>query len=266
MLLRNSTISEIEQALEKNMMAKFSYLPSLNTDMEVIENKNMLIINSNCKADMFNIICKIKKANTKILQNAINFFVKNKLPFAFWLGFKDEAENLKDELNQLNLVCDERELGMYILLDNINNLNGDIEQLKILQVKERDILQDFVSVIITLIPKDTSAIKEFFISNEKLISDKNSKLKLFVGYYKNKPVATSALFCDNQVVGVWDVITLPSARGKGIGTKMTMHTLLIGKQMGYKIGVLTASDLGMGIYSKLGFRPLKDYLVCNYEM
>ena len=56
---------EIMLALEKNMIGKFIYLPSNTADMHVIDNSNIIVVNSYCNADMFNIICNANSADLK---------------------------------------------------------------------------------------------------------------------------------------------------------------------------------------------------------
>jgi ribosomal protein S18 acetylase RimI-like enzyme len=264
MILKDFQQEKIEQALEANMIGKFLYLPERNPNMDVVENENMLVINSRCKADMFNIICKTKTSNSEILQQTMNLFINAKLPFAWWLGFSGEPEDLQEVLENQGLCCNEHELGMYIALDELPNEADNLE-LSIVEVTDKSNLRDFAEVIMKLMPVDACAVKNFYMSSLKPILVKDSCLKLFVGYFKNEPVATSALFCGSGVAGIWDIITLPEARGKGFGTSMTLNALQAGRNRGYKIGVLTASHDGLFVYKKMGFKSLKKYLVCNYQ-
>jgi ribosomal protein S18 acetylase RimI-like enzyme len=78
----------------------------------------------------------------------------------------------------------------------------------------------------------------------------------YLGYLDGKPVSTSTVFHCSGVVGIYDVATLPEARGRGIGTALTLAPLLDARQAGYRIGVLQSSDMGLGVYKKMGFRHL----------
>jgi len=264
MILETTNQEEISKALEKNMTNKFIYLAVKNLEMVFIDRESMRIVNSCHPADMFNIICNTRTEDPKILADAIKYFSEKELPFAWWIGFYGEPVNLKSKLENLGLHFDECELGMFIHLDKLPSKEKNLE-LEIVKVHDQKTLQDFSSVVADIVPNDAGAIKSFFSANQYEILDECSRLILFVGYLKNKPIATSALFCDSGVVGVWDVITLPKARGKGVGTQMTLKALQEGKKFGYRIGVLTASDEGQFVYKKLGFNPLKEYRVCNYN-
>jgi len=261
MILKTTDKELIAKALEDNMCGKFAYLPKLAADMSVTKNE-ITVINSHKSADMFNIICKAKSSKSEHIQQVIDVFTTRKLPFAWWTGFKDESNDLITQLERLHFSRTESELGMAVNLSELS-AKDIFPELKIKSVDNDLLLNDFVSVLTELIPNDNAAIKEFYTSAKKFILDNNSALKLFVGYLNKKPVATSALFMHAGVAGIWDIVTLPEARRKGIGTDMTLHALNEGRKLGFSIGVLTASDEGQFVYSKLGFIPIQQFYIYN---
>lgn len=75
----------------------------------------------------------------------------------------------------------------------------------------------------------------------------------YIGYYKDKPVATASVLLGDKVAGIYNIVTLPEARRRGIAAAMTMQTLLKAKEAGYRVATLQATKLGAPIYRRIGF-------------
>ena len=76
----------------------------------------------------------------------------------------------------------------------------------------------------------------------------------YTGWLDGQPVATALLFLAAGAAGIYLVTTIPEARRKGIGAHMTWHALHQARDMGYRIGVLEASAMGLNVYRSLGFQ------------
>ncbi len=70
------------------------------------------------------------------------------------------------------------------------------------------------------------------------------------------PVAAAALFDGAGVAGVYNVVTVPEARRRGIGRAVTNAVLDEAVARGHTLAVLGASDLGLPVYRRLGFREV----------
>ena len=84
----------------------------------------------------------------------------------------------------------------------------------------------------------------------------------YVVYWEGKPVSTAAVFLGQEVAGIYTVATLPEVRGKGFGAAVTLAPLLEARSLGYRVGILQASEMGFPVYKRLGFE--QDFRVVSY--
>lgn len=75
----------------------------------------------------------------------------------------------------------------------------------------------------------------------------------WVGYLGGEPVATSSAFVGPHHVEVEFISTMPQARGRGVGRAVTVAATLAAPDLP---ALLISSDLGNGVYRRLGYQPL----------
>lgn len=73
------------------------------------------------------------------------------------------------------------------------------------------------------------------------------------------PVASAMAATVNDVAGIYSVVALPEARGKGLGTTVTLAVLHDARERGAQMAVLEASEMGFPIYQRMGFRHVGDF-------
>jgi ribosomal protein S18 acetylase RimI-like enzyme len=88
-----------------------------------------------------------------------------------------------------------------------------------------------------------------------------SPWRFYVGRVEGKAVAACTLAMAGGVAGIYSVATLPEARRQGFGAAVTLAALREARRLGYRIGVLQSSEMGLGVYRRLGFERYGTYAV-----
>ncbi len=254
----------MKEIIINNLYEKFSFLPSNIPSMTVKHVGPLTTINSYLATDMFNIIYINKGAipNPDEIAEAINIFKIDRLPFAFWLA-PDEEKRISKILKQYYLNCTEEEYGMCIDLNNLQDTATINQALQIEVVNSDTLLLDWMQVFCALLPDECTAITKFYKLADSIIQKNNNKIKCYVGYLNNQPVATCALFFSENIAGIFDMITIPTAQRKGVATTMILYALNIAKLTGFQQVSLGASEEGKHVYKKLGFETYCQFKIYN---
>jgi ribosomal protein S18 acetylase RimI-like enzyme len=83
----------------------------------------------------------------------------------------------------------------------------------------------------------------------------------FVAYLGGEPVACAMTLVSHRVAGVFYVATVEHARRRGLGDALTRIAARTGFEIGAGAAWLGASDMGAGLYRRIGFEELGSTLV-----
>ena len=83
---------------------------------------------------------------------------------------------------------------------------------------------------------------------------------VYVGYADGEQVATGLGFRTGSTIGVYNIATVESRRGRGYGAAMTRRVIADGVAAGCDVAILQSSEMGFPIYERLGFRTVVEYM------
>lgn len=76
----------------------------------------------------------------------------------------------------------------------------------------------------------------------------------FGGWWRGEVVAATSLLFHAGVAGIYGVATVERARRRGIARAMVLRAIDAARLEGYRIAILSPTDMSEGIYRRLGFR------------
>ena len=83
----------------------------------------------------------------------------------------------------------------------------------------------------------------------------------FTAYLGAEPVACAMTLVSHRVAGVFYVATVEHARRRGLGDALTRLATRTGFELGADAAWLGASEMGAGLYRRIGFQDLGTTLV-----
>jgi len=172
-----------------------------------------------------------------------------------WLtGPTTRPKNLGAYLEAHGLVNEGDSPGMAVDLQALNQSLERPPGLEVEQVNDAKSLQKWCEVLTTAFPLPEFVTRPMFDFCSTLGFGRASPMRNYYGRLNGEVIATSSLFLGAGVAGIYNVATLPKARRQGIGIAMTLEPLCDARALGYWIRTLCSSQLGVGVYRKLGFK------------
>ncbi len=228
---------------------------------KLINEEDFVLANTGVPTDTFNILVS-KNPNIKNelkIRQELNNFNKTKSPFSVWMDARHINNEWKSLIQMYGLK--EAERNVMMKLDNTLNIGQRVSnQLTIIKVKNSKELSRYIKVFMSLFECTTEhdALEKYFskFSHIKL----GSNVQMFIGCIDDLTVTTGLLIKSKDSYGIYDVMTKEGVRGKGFGSEMFQFLLSQTKEK-QKPVVLQASDDGINIYKRFGFKDVGEMVV-----
>lgn len=268
--LVNASDEQLAAAIEENACALFRAMMAL-PGSELYESENLNRHHTPFAHPFFNGVWQTRLAESEVeaaIDESLDWFaVRNKPPFFWWVTPKTEPKNLADYLLARGFKPHTvGSPGMAIELDGLDEDLRAPDGLQIVQAADEAALEDWIGAVQATYGFPRSAMQAW-VDATIALRITTAPWQAYIGYLDNKAVATNFLFNGGApgggVAGLYVVGTTPEARGRGIGTAITLKPLLDARAQGHHYGVLFASPEGYPMYRRMGFRDM-DYPISRY--
>lgn len=262
-ILQDLSPDTVPQALDANLIAYSSLFGTL-PQAQLHDEDGVLWFETGLPTDQFNGVLRTRLEVEDLpaaIERVLAHFRQRHLPFHWHLGPSSRPAAFGNLLEAHGLSHVEDEPGMAVDLLELNEELPLASTLTIQPVTTRAMVDQWTRVWGCGAPEEV--IQHWFSVYSNLPFGPDRSLRLYLGSLDGKPVATVALFLAAGVASINWVVTLHEFRRQGIGAAMTLMAAREARSAGYRVGVLTASPLGINIYRRIGF---KEYCqVSTYE-
>lgn len=201
----------------------------------------------------------------ELVDDALSHFKSLNIKKLSWLAEEGvPAARLKQCLTARGLTFKEFFAAeMAIDLDSFAKERPKPDGLEIFQVAGEEMLRQWIHVASVGfgVPAEAEEVWFEFFNYAAY----QTPFQTYLGVLNGVPVATSQLCLSAGVAGIYNVTTLPQARGGGIGSAMVSAPLFAARKHGYRVGILQSSKMGYSVYQRLGFQDFGKLSVYLWE-
>jgi ribosomal protein S18 acetylase RimI-like enzyme len=244
-------------AMQANLIGHFSGLHRATSGMSVWDGRGCLAACFGPPCDTFNVIYAWETPDRHVLGNAMALFRRDHLPFAVWFGPVARAQRLAEDLD---LRESEVKKGMALTPTQFQPTalpSGFVVE----RVVDPARLNHYATIVAANWSPPDASVHRFYELTRQALLAQGCPVHLFVGYLSGQPVAAAEAYVADTAGGIYGVATLASHRRRGFGAAITSAAVADVFRSGRPLVTLQASADGLGIYSRLGFRPAGEFTV-----
>lgn len=198
-------------------------------------------------------------ADTRIGE-VVHWFTELDVPFVWRLGPADEPGDLEARLLGHGFALDPDDMpGMAASLDALPAIelpaNATIEL-----VRDAVVFREWLDVMVAGFGMPPQIGDAFMAFAQHGFGDE-LPMRSFLVRLDGRPIATALGVLTREGMTIANVTTVADARGRGIGRAVTLAAMHAGAEAGAKVAVLQSTDMGLGVYERLGFRAFGRYKV-----
>ncbi len=258
-ILRNPTISEIHCAIENNLYGFWKACSRIDLkNVRYTEDEKYFRFSTGIPSFMVNGVIDTKippEIAEKTITEIIQSFKEEKLPFHWDIGPLSKPANLNELLLQKNPMVAISLPGLALNLKELSTEKADFPKITIVKVQDIETFKIWTKVMLNAFELPLDLLLDFYFESLSLVFlSENSATEAYLAYFNGKPVASSIGFYGSGVLGLYGIATLKEARGNRIGSAITLAPLHDAKKLGYEIGVLHSTEMGLDLYKRIGFK------------
>jgi ribosomal protein S18 acetylase RimI-like enzyme len=171
----------------------------------------------------------------------------------WWIGPLSRPDDLGTRLRAAGFHCFKHFPGMALDARRLRTFAAP-KELKIQQLVDFSVFENAEHPFFG--PPTTERRRNFIDGERRLCAARPQRLFAFIASIDGEPLGHAMAFLGAGVAGIYDVGVVRRARGRGIGTAVTLAAVRHARKLGYRYAVLQASGEGEHVYQRMGFEEV----------
>jgi ribosomal protein S18 acetylase RimI-like enzyme len=188
------------------------------------------------------------------IDEMLEFFETRNVDFGWTTGPSTQPSNLATILKARSFVYSYSTTGMAVDLQKLNENIYVNPNLSIREIEDLETLKLLRTIEMSGFGASEMNAQNYYDSYAHVGFGNGMPWHHFIGWLHNAPVAIASLLFHAGVAGIFGVATIPEARRQGIGAAMTLHTLHEARRCGYRVAVLSPTEMSIALYHRIGFQ------------
>jgi len=222
---------------------------------ETVRTQYLTTVDCSVKIPWFNRVMHTRLMSTNVdekIQETIAYFSSKGLPFTWQVDPTDTPEDLPEHLEKHGLTLSSGP-GMALVLSELK-----IPETQDDLIFERVRTREQCEVFAWLMAKGYGIPEFVWEDYTQMVMGIGIRDDFFhyLGYLDGQPVATATVLYSDGVAGIYNIATLPEARGRRMGSMMTAAPLIDARERGYKVSILHSTKIAYNVYKRLGYEEI----------
>lgn len=249
--------------LEANLLARFVYL-SESAHMRFFVEPEISWFTTDIAYPnyLFNTVLRANFATPEETHAYINGLLYDaqarRVPLYWFVGPATRPARLGEYLAAYHFHHALNIQGMQLNLADLNESQPWPAGFRVERVANLSQLRDFVTVLARNSDIPATVADQWFELEAGLGFADTLPWQRYLGFWQGEPVTACSVVAGAGAVGLYQVATLPQARGHGLATAMALTALREARRWGHQTAILHSTPMGLKVYRQLGFQPVAD--------
>lgn len=255
-ILQDVSPASLVSAIENNL---FDFLPLFGhlPHADIYDGPELLWSLTNIPFPLCNSIMRAKLASDDIdstIEAAIARGKARNVPMLWWTGPATRPSDLGLFLEDHGFIREDEAPGMALDLRSLRTDFSMPDGFTLERVRDAQALKQLRHPFAAGFDMPVFAVDALMDLFRRISFDEQLPFIHYLCWLDGKPVAAGSVYLGAGVAGVYNVVTVPEARRKGIGSLITLALLRDALMAGYRVGILHSSKMGLNVYRQLGFQ------------